>query len=165
MSWNPQLGTSTPQRDCQIQVEGKDPFPGPAGCSCASAALGVVGHLCCKDTPLTLCSLYNSTQGLFGRGAFLQASGTSPSLDLSVMADSSFMMTQDNSLRGLQCVLSGPIDQLILKDPNSMLAYCGCSLPPPSFASRPETEQTDSKACSVMEQCIHLSGFPSHFHC
>lgn len=103
--------------------------------------------------------------GLFGRGAFLQASGTSPSLDLSVMADSSFMMTQDNSLRGLQCVLSGPIDQLILKDPNSMLAYCGCSLPPPSFASRPETEQTDSKACSVMEQCIHLSGFPSHFHC
>lgn len=98
---------------------------------------------CCKDTPVTLCSLlYNCTQGLLGRGAFLQASGTSPSLDLSGMTDSSLMMTHDNSLRGLQCVLSGPTDQLIYIDPNSILPYCGCSLPPQSFASRPDTEQT-----------------------
>lgn len=117
LSWDPQFSTGTTQRDCQNQVEGKDPFPGPAGCSWCQHGPGG-GWLPLPQgyatDPLQL--VLKQHPGPFGTGAFLQASGTSPSLDLSVMTemtDSSFMVIHDSSLSGLQCVLSGPTDQLI----------------------------------------------------
>lgn len=97
--------------DCQNQVEGKDSFPGPAGCSYASTAGSgwpplLQGH---SADPVQL--VVQQHPEPFGQRCL--SPGTSSSLELSVMADSSFVMTRDSSLRGLQCVPSGPTEQLI----------------------------------------------------